>query len=475
MLTVAYCRVSTTEQAEEGFSIDGQADKLRQYALLHDLGEVTVISDPGLSGKNMARPGLQRLLAMVDAGHVGHVLIWRLDRLSRNLGDLIELADHLGSHDVGLHSFTEKLDLSSATGRMFYNVLGSFAQFYREQLAENVTMGLHQAIRQGRWVNRPPKGYDLDHGVLVANHDADTVRRVFRLRGEAMSNREISEHTGVHQSTVIAIVKNRAYLGEIPFDGGWVPGLHEPLVTVSVFDAAHRGRVSGRRRGKDLMSGRVICGLCRRRMSIEQNGQGQAHYRCRHRGQGCQIPSRSNRGLLRAAGLGLALLCDQEIREAIRKHLEAMRRTDGTAARRSAPGAAERLTGLRTQRDKLLRLHLNDQISAEQFGEQQAIFTIEIDNLEAEANNTVTEHLRTTELGDHFNQLVELLDRINIADLWNAATDTERRTLLDELLASVTVHPDRLIVHINGAPPLTVTLTEVGLKDSENTHDTGVS
>jgi site-specific DNA recombinase len=84
MLTVAYCRVSTEEQAAEGYSIDGQADKLRSYADLHDLGEVMVIADPGRSGKNMDRPGLQRLLAMVERGHVGTVLVWRLDRLSQS-------------------------------------------------------------------------------------------------------------------------------------------------------------------------------------------------------------------------------------------------------------------------------------------------------------------------------------------------------------------------------------------------------
>ena len=88
MLTLAYCRVSTEEQAEEGYSIEGQADKLRAYSSLRDLGEVVVIADPGRSGKDMKRPGLQELLAAVEAGHVSHVIVWRLDRLSRNLGDL---------------------------------------------------------------------------------------------------------------------------------------------------------------------------------------------------------------------------------------------------------------------------------------------------------------------------------------------------------------------------------------------------
>ena len=87
--------------------------------------------------------------------------------MSRNLGDLILLADLVGKHDVGLHSVTENLDLSTATGRMFFNIIGTFAQFYREQLGENVRMGMQQAVREGKWINRPKTGYDLIDGELV--------------------------------------------------------------------------------------------------------------------------------------------------------------------------------------------------------------------------------------------------------------------------------------------------------------------
>ena len=261
MLTVAYCRVSTEEQAAEGFSIAGQADKLRVYAELHDLGAVTVIADPGLSGKNLERPGLQQLLHMVDEGHVANVITWRLDRLSRNLGDLIMLADRFGQANVALHSFTEKIDLSSATGRMFYNILGSFAQFYREQLAENVRMGMQQAVRQGKWVNRPKTGYDLVDGELVPNEMAPVIRRIFTMRGEGASQGKIADATGVKYSTVLSILGSRIYLGEVQMNGEWFPGHHEAIITPEAFAAAHRGRVRGRARGTDLLSGRVRCGL----------------------------------------------------------------------------------------------------------------------------------------------------------------------------------------------------------------------
>ncbi|MEN0072113.1 MAG: recombinase family protein, partial [Propionicimonas sp.] len=303
MLTVAYCRVSTEEQAAEGFSVRGQAEKLKTYAELHDLGDVMVITDPGLSGKNLERPGLQRLLAMVEDGHVAHVLTWRLDRLSRNLQDLILLADKFGQHGVALHSFSERIDLSSATGRMFYNILGSFAQFYREQLAENVRMGMAQGARQGRWMNRPPTGYDLVDGRLVPNADAALVRRIFTLRGQGASQGDIANATGVNYSTARGILHKRVYLGEVVLNGEWFPGTHEPLITPEEFAAAHRGRTPGRRKGKDLMSGRVRCGLCNRLMSLDVAGSGLRSYRCRHRGTGCALPRRRSDNLVQAAPL----------------------------------------------------------------------------------------------------------------------------------------------------------------------------
>lgn len=466
MLTVAYCRVSTEEQAADGFSIDGQADRLRAYAELHDLGEVVVVSDPGWSGKNTDRPGLQRVLAMVEAGHLANVLVWRLDRLSRNLGDLILLADTFGQAGVSLHSFTERIDLSSATGRMFYNVLGSFAQFYREQLAENVTMGTERAMREGRWCNRPPTGYDLDDGLLIPNADAVRVRRVFTLRGQGHSISEIADTTLIGYSTVVSILRNRAYLGEMRHRDEWWPGRHEPIVTEAEWAAAHRGRTPGIRRGKDLMSGKVRCGTCGRKMSIDRNGQGNHYYRCKHRGQGCGQPARSNKGLLQAAALGLSLLCDDAIRDAIRRHLEALARTEPKAGRTSGPGAAERLRKAQDQRRKLLALHYDGHISAEQFGEEQARLTIEIETLEAAEAEAVIATLRSDDLLDRFDQLAQLLDQIQIMDLWANATETERRTLLDELVENVTVLPDHLVVEVHGAPPLRVAFAEVGLKES---------
>jgi hypothetical protein len=191
---------------------------------------------------------------------------------------------------------------------MYFNIIGTFAQFYREQLSENVKMGMSQAAREGRWTNRPKTGYDLINGELVKNRDAPIVRRIFELRAQGMSHREISERTAINHSTVLGILKSRIYLGQVLPDGSWLPGRHEPVITLEEFEAAHRGFRKGKRRGKDALSGHVRCGKCSRAMSIDQNGQGHTMYKCAHRGDGCAQPRRSSKGLLRAALLGLRLV-----------------------------------------------------------------------------------------------------------------------------------------------------------------------
>jgi Recombinase len=132
---------------------------------------------------------------------------------------------------------------------------------------------------------------------LVPNEMAPVVRRIFTLRGEGASQGKIAEATGVKYSTVLSILGSRIYLGEVQMNGEWFAGHHEAIITPEAFAAAHRGRVKGRSRGADLLSGRVRCGLCQRLMALDQNGKGQRLYRCHHRGQGCRQPRRTNIGL----------------------------------------------------------------------------------------------------------------------------------------------------------------------------------
>jgi site-specific DNA recombinase len=445
MLTIAYCRVSTEEQAEEGFSIEGQSDRLRQYAQLRDLGHVTVICDPGQSGKDLARPGLQEVLRAVNAGHAAHVLVWRLDRLSRNLADLLSLAELFGDHDVALHSVSEQLDLSSAAGRMFYNVLGTFAQYFREQLAENVRLGNDRARREGRYLNRPKLGYDLRDGLLVPNADAETVRRIFELRASGLGYRQIEEITRTRYSTVVSVLSSRVYLGEVPHRGEWLQGRHEPIVDAALFDAVASRHVERGPRATDPMAGRVRCGVCGKRMAIAQNGQGGRAYKCRHRGRGCSIPARSNRGLARAALLALELLGhDEVLRATIRRRLGGDARAAVTAHGRRRTAAQKALGDLSSKRRKLLELHYAGRISQEGFFEEEQRLQ-QLYDAEREAEALAASEVQGPRLEDVERRCDEL-SALDVRAHWIASTDAQRRALVASNVDSVTVFEDRLRV-----------------------------
>jgi len=143
--------------------------------------------------------------------------------------------------------------------------------------------------------------------------------------------------------------------------------------TPELFSAATRGRIKGRPKGKDLLSGKVRCGMCQRLMALDQNGEGRKMYRCKHRGQGCAQPRRTNVGLLRAAVLGLQLIGDDEqLQDAIRRELERARQPAPKAGGGTARRSRNVVGDLEGQRRKLLRLYYDDRIGADLFAEEEA-------------------------------------------------------------------------------------------------------
>jgi site-specific DNA recombinase len=153
-----YTRVSTDEQAAQGCSLDAQQVSCTAIATGHGYTIAEVIADER-SGKNLDRPGIQRVLAAVQAGTIGGVLIYKLDRLTRSRRDLDDLLPMFDAAGVALVSVTERLDTSSAMGRFFIAMLGAMAQWERETIAERVTMGIRHRKAQGGFVGgRPPAG-----------------------------------------------------------------------------------------------------------------------------------------------------------------------------------------------------------------------------------------------------------------------------------------------------------------------------
>jgi site-specific DNA recombinase len=161
MNTVGYVRVSTDRQAERGISLEAQEGKIRAMATVHGTDLSEMIVDGGESAKSLNRPGISRLLAMVDAGRVKVVIIAKLDRLTRSVKDLCGLLELFEKRKVTLISVAESLDTGSAAGRLVLNIMTAVSQWEREAIAERTRDALRHKRSQGQRVGNIPFGSRL--------------------------------------------------------------------------------------------------------------------------------------------------------------------------------------------------------------------------------------------------------------------------------------------------------------------------
>lgn len=181
MRVVAYLRVSTAGQVEEGASLGAQEAKLRHYAAAMDLDVVELLQDAGWSAKTLERPGLQHALALLRAGQVEGLLIAKLDRLTRSVRDLGELVEGYfsASSKWALLSVGDSIDTRSAGGRLVLNVLASVAQWEREIIGERTREALGHLKQQGRRLGAPALGATEPESLVV--------RRIIELRQGGLS------------------------------------------------------------------------------------------------------------------------------------------------------------------------------------------------------------------------------------------------------------------------------------------------
>lgn len=195
--TIAYLRVSTDKQADEGVSLDVQRAKVRAYADLYDLDLVEVIVDAGESAKTLDRPGLVRALGMLKSGKADALLVVKLDRLTRSVAHLGELVErYFAVGKSALMSVGEQIDTRSAGGRLVLNVLASVSQWEREIIGERTSAAMQHKAAAGEYTGgAAPYGFavaaDGVHLEPVAA-EQETLASARRLRAAGLSLRAIA-------------------------------------------------------------------------------------------------------------------------------------------------------------------------------------------------------------------------------------------------------------------------------------------
>lgn len=170
MQAIFYLRVSTEQQATEGVSLEAQQAKLTAWATLNDATVLGVYSDAGLSGTKDDRPGLLNAMAAATKAKAT-LVVYSLSRLSRSTAATIRLADELNRAGAELVSLSEKIDTTTAAGKMVFRMLSVLNEFERDLVSERTTTALRHKKSQGQRVGEIPFGYDLaaDGIALIAN------------------------------------------------------------------------------------------------------------------------------------------------------------------------------------------------------------------------------------------------------------------------------------------------------------------
>ncbi len=264
---VVYTRKSSEEGLEQEFnSLDAQREAGEAYihSQKHE-GWVLLpnrYDDGGISGGTMDRPGLQQLLADVRANKIDVVVVYKVDRLSRSLGDFAQIIDLFDKHGVSFVSVTQQFNTTTSMGRLTLNILLSFAQFEREVTSERIRDKIALSKKKGMWMGGyVPLGYDVANRRLIPNElEADLVRRIFnrfiRLRSTTLLCKELNEQGfrtkrrrgrdgrmndghPFNKTTLYKILNNRIYLGEIRHKDKWYPGEHQAIIDKDLWDKAH--------------------------------------------------------------------------------------------------------------------------------------------------------------------------------------------------------------------------------------------
>jgi DNA invertase Pin-like site-specific DNA recombinase len=184
-MLIGYARVSTTEQ-----------DTAAQTAALTSAGCEKIFREKA-SGGRWDRPELQRLLDQLRAGDI--LVVWKLDRLSRSLRDVLSIMERLGEAKVGFRSLTEAIDTTTAAGRMMMQMVGAFAEFERAMLRERTWAGLETARQEGRVGGRRPK--------LFEKQQVEIVRIIHKGRKTAA---DAARLFNIHPSTVCRLLAREA-------------------------------------------------------------------------------------------------------------------------------------------------------------------------------------------------------------------------------------------------------------------------
>jgi len=232
-----YSRVSTEEQAKEGLSVEAQIDKCKSFCDAREWEIFNIYKDAGFSAGSLNRPALELLLRDAEEKKFDIILVYKIDRFSRKLKDLITILEDLKTKNINFTSVTEQIDTTSAMGEAFFQIIGVFAQLERGMVKERVQLSFDRKIKLGEVLYRAPFGYIYQNKKLVKHpENAEKVKEIFEMWNAGINYKEICQKFSIPSSTLYQIVRNPTYIGKIRYKGNLYPGKHPALIDEEIFN-----------------------------------------------------------------------------------------------------------------------------------------------------------------------------------------------------------------------------------------------
>lgn len=464
-----YVRVSTMEQID-GYSIGEQKDKLLHYASAQGYAVVDTYSDEGFSGKDLLRPNMERMLNDIQHGKINTVLVYKLDRLSRHVKDVLELVETFDKCNVTLYSLSENFDLASPFGRAALKMMATFAELERETIVERMEMGKIARAKEGKYTcpgTRCPFGYRHDKKndrLLIEESEAEIIRKIFDLYvNHGYTFRKLYDYCREaypdvkyfnNQMCCKPIIERPLYAGYFRYRGGELTkGTNfEAIISYELFLQAqaqvnrnHTKRLSDS--SPYLLTGLLICGRCGNRYvgkmyeryTKKPDGTHTKHYRYRDYGCAARLkrdknyhPAKCDNDIYRA----------EELEKIVEDYVLNLNIDDYNKADFS-PGLIDKMMSeigaIKRSQSKLLDLYLSGDIDKDTF----LIRKIEYDSKIAELQNLIEKETESVQSAPTNAEAIKK----SIAE-YSILNRRQKRTLLEYLIKNIIVDGSRITVNL---------------------------
>lgn len=474
METAIYCRVSTEEQAQEGFSIRAQEQKLKEYANVKDWSIYNIYIDEGISGKNITeRPAVNRMIEDIKAGHIKNVLVFKLDRLTRSVADLVLLIDIFKQNDCAFNSLMESLDTSTASGRMFIKIIGIFAEFERENIAERVRLGCERKAREG-YTNSAgcnSYGYDRAKGQKVQTinkKESAIVREIYDMYvNQNLSYSGIAKRLNMRgiptkkkttwgSATIKKVLTNCAYIGKVrycvntPERGFETDGKHEAIISEELYNEAQKliartpyTSVSKKPKECNYYTGFLYCEKCGAKLTthntykrINDKNCDTNGYLCgRRTTKGCDAPGMTHKNVEAAfKAYMLEKYNDFSVMDKIEIETQEKSKCE-TAAQ--IQGYKDKLRHIDSKEKEVMNFYLNGDIDFESYRQMK----VKLDNDSSFLKDEL-EKLDVYE-GETEGMITREDIMTNFRENWDFLNDKEKRQFLMKFIRRIVIYNER--------------------------------